>query len=657
MKKTFLILSATFILYGSSINLNAQNYNLKSPDGRIQLQINLEKYLTYSIYFDGREVMKNCKAYMILNDEPSPGVEPEILKTTQRAVNEIIISPVPFKRKNIPDNFNETTIVCKGNYSVVFRAYNDGVAYRFVTNFSKDIVVNKEIEEFNFVKDDSVYFPEVADYQSSFEAQYKPKKLSELTSKDMAYIPLLVNIESGPNIAFAESDLWNYPGMFLRGNPDIKYSLKSDFASYPKNTKIIGDTYKSEQVDEREDYIARTIGKRNFPWRIIIIAAEDKDLPLNDLVYRLSPPCEIKDVSWIEAGNAIDDWIVSRNIYRVDFKSGFNNETYKYYIDFCSTFGIKFFLVDAGWSNVDDMFKITQGIDMDIIARYSKEKNVGLIMWTLALTLDRQMDSILPVFNKWGAKGFMTDFMDRDDQLTVDFYYRVAKTAAEKKLMVMFHGAYKPTGMERQFPNLIGRENTLGSEYNIWSDKATPEHNLNLAFIRMLAGPLDYEPIVIQNATKESFRAIEKQPMSQGTRVGDMAKLIIYESPLQVLAGSPSDFMREPDLTSFIAKIPTTWDDIYVSNALLGKYLTVARKKGNEWYVGSVTDWTPRSFDLKLDFLDEGIYTVDVWSDGINADKYAGDYKHTVITAKANDILKLNLAPGGGWVAHFVKKG
>jgi alpha-glucosidase len=465
----------------------------------------------------------------------------------------------------------------------------------------------------------------------------------------------LVGTGNEIKIAITESDLEDYPGMFLIGTGTN--AIKGVFAPYPLQTRLsVGGEFSQEQVIQRARYIAKTKGSRSLPWRVLMIAAEDKDLPGNDIVYRLASPSKIKDPSWINPGKGTDEWIIGVNLFNVPFKAGVNTASYKYYIDFAKQFGFQRIMMDAGWSNYKNLFDINPDINMDTLAAYAKSKGIKISMWTLCSTLDKQLDSALDQFNKWGVDFIMTDFMDRDDQLMVNFYERISKACAEHKIMIMFHGAYAPKGFNRTWPNNITREGVLGSEYNIWSDKPTPEHDVTLPFTRMLAGPFDYEPGILDNATKEQFRPINKKVMSQGTRCHQLAMFVVYDSPIQIFSGNPSQGLKEPEFMQLMGDIPTTWDETKILDAKVSDYIITARKKGDDWFIGGMTDWTERSFDLPLDFLSDGEYEARLCRDGVNAANYPSDYLIEKLAFNNKSVLKIPMAPGGGFVLRLTKK-
>ena len=477
--------------------------------------------------------------------------------------------------------------------------------------------------------------------------------MNTIRDTTMAYTPVLVVPEDNPKIAVTESDLRDYPGMFLRGTGSN--ALEGSFASYPLEEKSTKEFYSQKIVVKRAGYIAHTAGTRNFPWRVLLIAAEDKELPVNDLVYKLAEPSELKDVSWVHPGKCTDEWIININLFNVPFKAGINTATYKYYIDFAKRFGLDRIMMDAGWGDNNDLFKIVPEINMDTLSAYAKKQNIQLSMWTLAETLDRQLEPALDQFNKWGVDFIMTDFIDRDDQKTVNFYERVAKACASHRIMIMYHGAYAPKGFNRTYPNAVTREGVLGSEYNVWSEKVTPHHDCMLPFTRMLAGSFDYEPGFLNNSTKAGFRNIEGMPMSFGTRCHQLAMFVVYDSPMQIFSGNPSQGFSEPAFMDLLGSIPTGWDETVIPEAKVGEYIVTARMKGHDWFIGGLTDWTIRDFNLKLDFLQGGAYTATLCKDGVNAEKYAADYNISTMDVNKQSVVSIHLAPGGGFLLRLKK--
>ena len=621
----------------------------------------MDDTLKYGITYDGKTILEPSAIDFLLENNLSLSQNNRIRTSSITNVKSQIVSPVPEKRKIVPDVYTEMSIKFKQPYSVAFRIYDDGVAYRISTHFKQAITVMNEVAEFNFPDRPSAYFPQVqkkedADiFHTSFEEEYPLRKLDSISDGTMGYSPVLVVPLSGPKIGITESDLYDYPGMFLGGTGSSTF--KGVFAGYPKEEIETNELYSQIKVISRQPYIAKTKGTRSFPWRVLIIANEDKELPNNDLVYRLGEPSKIADTSWITPGNLTDEWIIGINLFNVPFKAGLNTDSYKYYIDFAQRFGFDRIMMDAGWSDNNDLFKINPDIDMEALVAYAKEKKVKICMWTLAMTLDKQLESALDRFNAWGVDFIMTDFIDRDDQKAVNFYHRIAKACAEHKIMIMYHGAFPPKGFNRTYPNAVGREGVLGSEYNMWSDRVTPGHDVTLAFTRMLAGGFDYEPGLLNNATKNGTRPVEGVVTSPGTRCHQLSMFVVYDSPMQIFSGNPSEGWQEPEFMEFLGNLPTTWDETVIIDAKVGEYIVSARKKGNDWFIGGMGDWSERDLNVKFDFLDDGNYLATICKDGLNADRYAADYVFEKdIPFKKDDGLKIHLAPGGGFLIRLDKQ-
>jgi alpha-glucosidase len=446
-------------------------------------------------------------------------------------------------------------------------------------------------------------------------------------------------------IAIGESDLDDYPGLWLRGTSGN--GLSATFPPYPLKEELVKDNYK---VAEAADYIAVTRGTRTYPWRVLGIAEKDADLITNQLIYLLEKPSQVQDTPWIKPGKVAWDWWNANNIYGVDFKSGMNTQTYKYYIDFAAKYGIEYIIIDEGWSPLGNLLEVTPQINMEELTGYARQKHVGIILWAFWKTLDDQLDAALTQFEKWGIKGIKVDFMKRDDQKVINFYQRVCSEITKHKMLVDFHGAIRSAIMTRTWPNLLTAEGVRGLEQSKTKDITDPEHDVTIPFTRMFMGPMDYTPGAMRNASKKSFAPIREMPMSQGTRCHQLAMYVIYESPLQMLADSPSNYLREPDTMEFLGPVPTVWDETRVLAAKIGDYVVVARRNGKLWYVGAMTDWTARDQEIDLSFLPAGNFMMDSYQDGVNADRYGSDYKRVKRQVSNNTKLKIQLAQGGGWV-------
>ncbi|NOX66573.1 MAG: glycoside hydrolase family 97 protein [Chlorobi bacterium] len=628
-------------------------YKVLSPDNTIELSVTVENAIQYSVLVDGKIILRPSPISMTLGNDQVLGSNPKVMDITRKSVDEEITPVIKEKFSVIKDNYNELTIFFEDDYSINFRVYDNGVAYRFSTSISGVIEIVSEEAVFNFAGSDFVYYPEEKSFFSHNERLYHHIQLDTMAAGLLASLPVLVETD-GPKILIAESALRDYPGMWMVSSN--KNSLSASFPKYALEDKLEPNSDRNVPVTKSANYIAKTKGNRSFPWRILAIAKEDGDLITNQLIYQLGEKQQIEETSWIKPGKVAWDWWNALNVYGVDFKSGVNTETYKYYIDFASRFGIEYIILDEGWYKLGNLMEVVPEINMEEIIAYGKEKNVGIILWVIWKTLDDQLEAALDQFEKWGVKGIKVDFMQRDDQKIVNYYWKIAAEAAKRKMLVDFHGAYKPAGLRRAYPNVITREGVKGLENNKWSKDITPTHNLTLPFTRMVTGPMDYTPGAMLNAQPEMFRIVFERPMSMGTRAHQIAMYVIYESPLQMLADSPSNYLSELESTEFISRIPTVWDDTKVLKAKVGEYLIIARKNEHNWYIGAMTNENAREFTIDFSFLDDKEYTADIIKDGINADRYAGDYSTETKTISRNDSLKINLAPGGGWVLILESK-
>lgn len=655
MKRLFsyctLILVISLIV---SLPVSAKEVKVLSPNKRVEVKINVDKTISYSIFKDSKVVLLPSEIALTLQDGLVLGANPELKKNDTKVINETLKPVVKQKYAVIKDNCSELTLTFKGNYSIIFRVYDDGVAYRFVTAFDKEITVYDEKVELNFEKDFKTYFPEEESFYSHSERLSKYISISEIPAKKFCSLPMIVELENNWKVAFTEADLEDYAGMYAARKDDSKQSLMGLFPKYPKKETVKGD--RNLIVDERYDYIAKTQGKRSFPWRVLVISEKDGDLIETAMIYKLAKPADKKaDFSWVKPGKVAWDWWNDNNIYGVDFRAGVNTKTYKYYIDFASKYGIKYIILDEGWYKLGDLLKVVPDMNIEELVAYGKSKNVGVILWMSWKTLNDQLTVAMDQFVKWGAVGIKVDFMQRDDQWMVNYYYRIADEAAKRKLLVDFHGAYKPTGLYRTYPNVITNEGVKGLENSKWGDEANPENALVIPFVRMLAGPVDYTPGAMVNANKRNFKPLYNMPMSQGTRCQQLAMYIIYESPLQMLADNPSNYYREPECMDFLSQVPVEWDDTKVLDAKLSDYVLIARKNNDKWYIGAMNDWTPKELVIDFSYLDEGSYNLKIWQDGINADRNGSDFKVLKGVITKTDKHRIKLAPGGGFVAILEK--
>lgn len=648
--KVAILLCAVWV--GSCTASLAKEYQVASPDEDLRLKIDVGEKVSYSLIYKSQVLLESSPISLTLSPNRLLGVNPQVRQVKQRSVDEKIIPPVRIKSAVIPDRFNEMSIEFEGGFSLIFRAYNEGVAYRFVTDIDGEITVVTEEVTFNFSRDHAIYFPEEDSFQSHSEREFKYLRLGGISEAMMCSLPALVDVKDGPKVLITEADLEDYPGLYLRGNSN--HSLYGKFPAYPLAEQAKND--RDVPVTKRADFIAKTQGRRTFPWRVLIVAEKDGDLFENQMVYVLAKPLQLEDTSWIKPGKVAWDWWNANNLYGVDFRAGINTQTYKYHIDFAAKYGLEYIILDEGWYVLGDLTKVSEGMDMEELFRYAKSKNVGIIPWVIWKTLDDQLDVAMDQFERWGAKGLKVDFMQRDDQWMVNYFEKIARETAKRHMLVDFHGAFKPTGLRRAYPNVITREGVRGLEHSKWSKDANPEHNVTIPFTRMVAGPMDYTPGAMNNAQEKDFQPIFNRPMSMGTRCHQLAMYVVYESPLQMLADSPSNYLRETECLEFLAKVPTVWDQTKVLDARVADYVLVARKNGEQWYVGAMTDWTPRELTVDFSFLDPGRHSIEIYKDGINADRYGNDYKKETKEVSAGDKMKIKLAPGGGWAAVIGRK-
>jgi alpha-glucosidase len=645
-----LFLSLFFVAFFE--NAAAQSsYDLRSPDGRIEIRIRTAGSIRYDVVLKGRAVLENST--LSLNVEHKKlGVEPKVIDAKPQSHDQIVEPVVRQKFAKIRDHYNELRLNMEGGYAVVFRAYNEGAAYRFETSLPQEKVkIYGEESAFNFPANFLVYYPQEDSFFSHNERKYLPQNLSEIAPEFLATLPAVVDVREGAKVAIAESDLDDYPGLWLRGTGGN--GLAATFPPYPLKESLTRD--RDYRITESADYIAVTAGTRTFPWRVIGIADQDGDLLTNQIVYLLEKPSQVQDTSWIKPGKVAWDWWNDNNVYGVDFRAGVNTETYKYYIDFAAKYGIPYIILDEGWYKLGNLLEVVPEIDMDELAAYARQKNVGIILWVVWKTLDDQLTPALDEFEKWGVKGIKVDFMQRSDQILINYYHRISRECAKRKMLVDFHGDQKPATMTRTWPNLISTEGVRGMEWSKWSAESEPKHNVTLPFTRMFLGPMDYTPGAMRNATKATFAPIHSQPMALGTRCHQLAMYVVFESPLQMLSDSPSNYIREAEIMDFLAPVPSVWDETKVLDARIADYVVVARRNGRDWYVGAMTDWTPRTLEIDLSFLPEGTFTMEAYQDGVNADRNASDYKKTTTRVSRTTKLKLSLASGGGWAARILQ--
>ena len=625
------------------------DYSLRSPDNRIEVAIHVAKKITYDVSLNGRVLMKD--SWLGINVEgKSLGENPQVKATKKDSVDKILEPAVRQKFTKIREHYNELKLEMAGGYAVVFRAYPEGLAYRLETSLGgENVKVFNEDALFKFAGDDTVFYPEEESMFSHNERKYLPRKLSSIPEKMFGTLPAVVDVGDGAKIAVAESGVEDYPGLWLRGTGEN--ALAATFEHYPLKETLTGD--RDFKVTEAADYISVTSGTRVFPWRVLGIVEHDKDLIANPIVWLLEKPSQLTDTSWIKPGKVAWDWWNANNVYGVDFKAGINTQTYKYYVDFAAKNHLDYIILDEGWYKLGNVLEVVPEINMEELTAYAKQKNVGVILWVVWKTLDDQLIPALDQYAKWGIAGIKVDFMQRNDQKLLSYYYKVARESAKRRMLVDFHGAQRGASLTRTWPNLISNEGVRGMEWSKWSAETEPQHNVTLPFTRMFLGPMDYTPGAMLNATKSTFAPIHSRPMALGTRCQQLAMYVVYESPLQMLSDSPSNYEREPESLDFLRAVPTTWDETIPLDGAISEYVAVARRNGKDWYVGAMTNWDARDAEIDFSFLPGGNFTMDAYQDGVNADRMASDYKKTTTTVTKNAKLKIHLAPGGGWAARI----
>ncbi len=641
-------------------------YKVESPDGQLSASVVVGNVISYSVSRGGVNLINPSEISMTLSGGTVFGIDDKVRKFKKSSVDQTIPTVV-YKKAEVRDNYNEITLMFK-EFTLAFRAYDEGVAYRFTSSLKNDSKVLSEKAQFNFAKDWNVYVPYVtqhtesleSQYWNSFENTYSIHPLSGWNKERLAFLPVAVSADDGIKLLITESDLTDYPGMYLY-NEGTATTLSGRFAPYPKTIEYGGYNMLQGIVREREDYLAECSAGEQFPWRIIMVTTNDAELAVNDMVWKLAAPADpATDFSWVKPGKVAWDWWNAWNVYGVDFRAGINNDTYKYYIDFAQQHGIEYVILDEGWAvnKKADLMQVIPEIDLPMLCEYAEAHNVGLILWAGYYAFDRDMENVCKHYSEMGVKGFKVDFMDRDDQFMVDFFRRAAEMTAKYKLLVDFHGAFKPVGLSRAYPNVINYEGVFGLEQMKWSKPSVDQvtYDVTVPFIRMAAGPMDYTQGAMRNATRANYYPVNSEAMSQGTRCHQLAEYVVFESPLNMLCDSPSNYLAEPECTKYIAECPTVWDESVAVNGVLGSFITLARRSGDVWYVGSLNDWNARELTLDLGFLGDGEWTLEIFRDGINADRAARDYKHESMQVPADGKVRIHMAPGGGWTARVTRK-
>ena len=647
-----------FLCLFIAAQLNARSYSVVSPDGTLSFCLEGE---CFSVTKNGDTIIEPSKFALTLGDGSCWSGLGKVRRASKRN-KDISLTPIIYIKDSVQDKYNELLLSYR-DYSIVMRAYDDAVAWRVIANRKSDFTVLSEIIDLSLPIGTIAHVPYVRtegsfeqQFNNSFENQYVHIDLRDWDAKRLAFLPITFECK-GKCVCVTESDLRDYPGLYF-ANVNCDNTLEAVHAAYP--SEVIQGGYNNIQgvVTGRESFIAKCSSTQNLPWRIIAVSDSPKRLIGSDIVYKLAgKQHEERDWRWVKPGKVAWDWWNDWNIKGVPFKAGINTDTYKFYIDFASAHGVEYVILDEGWSSIGtaDLYDIVPEIDLVELIRYAENKNVGLILWAGYWAFNKDPERLCKHYSEMGIKGFKIDFMDRDDQPMVEFYRNAAEVAARYHLVIDFHGAFKPTGLQKEYPNVLNYEGVFGEEMQKFLDISWDQmdNDCTIPFTRMVAGSLDYTPGAMRNSTRQSFVPIASQPMSQGTRCHQLALYPIFFAPLLMLCDSPTNYMAELECFEFISDIPTCWDETIGLDGRIGDYAVVARRKGETWYVGAITDWESRDIVIDSGFLPEGRYSITAWSDGINADRNAEDYAKTVSTFVSGEKFNIHMAPGGGWAARI----
>ncbi len=651
MKNTIWLL---LVFFGCCLMATAAEVNILSPDKSLTLIVSVDNSVSFKLRSASGEIMAAKNIYMETDRGRIPAENVDIRNVKKTSVNKVVKPVIKEKRAEIPDVYNEALIELKDKTKIRFRVYNDGVAYRFVLALPDEITITTDHTDFLFDTESTIIFQRDSNVNSPYEKPYVTRKIGALNDGVMGNLPALVKTPTGYDVALLEADTKDYPCMW------IKKSGTGLTSHYWNNPVKFDDKFHHswpKKVAETGNILAQTSATRDFPWKVFAVAKNDIDLLNNQLVYLLGEECKIDDPSWIKPGWVTFDWWARRGLYGVDFKAGINTTTAKYMIDFASEFGLRYFLFDYGWTAPgNNLTKVVAEVDMPEVVRYARSKNVDVMLWVAYGFFEDQLEKALDQYAEWGIKGIKIDYMNRSDQEIVNFYWRAAEECAKRKMVINFHGCYRPDGLRRAYPNVLTREALIEFEYNGWTKHDTPDHHCTFPFVRGVAGPMDYIPGTMINTAKGDFCFNKDTPPGQGTRAHSIAMAVIVESPMQMLPDAQSDYYRERECTEFLTKIPTEWDEVVPLDGKVGDYVALARRKDKVWYVAAITDWDPRTMNLDFRFLEAGkTYHAEIIKDGINADLRAVDYKKETKTVRKGDKLDIDLASGGGWIARITE--
>ena len=650
MNKKNSLLTTLFIWV--ALTISAQSYRATSPNGRIVAEIETNNQLTLKFWFYGKVLMNNSPIGICLDNGEDIGNHPKVASHRLTTHKEVIDAPF-YRQKSFQTAYQELNLKLRNGFGIILRAYDEGVAYRFYTSKNGKFNIKNETANYNFGKDKKAWLPYTTNtekpFAMAFQNIYDETRIDTAKQK-LAFLPATVQCD-GAKVTILESDLVNYPGMWLQADGD---HLKSVFAPYPSKMAYYPWRHMTH-VAETANYIAQSTGKRTYPWRVFAISDKDTEMPTNNLVYALARPNKIGDSSWIKPGKVAWDWWSDWNLKGVDFKAGINYDTYKYYIDFAAKHHLEYIVLDEGWYNSKEgsILKPIDDIQLPKLIEYANQKGVDIVLWAVFNVMDENLEEICKTYADMGIKGFKVDFMDRDDQTAIEMVERLAACTAKHHLILDLHGIYKPVGLNRTYPNILNYESVFGMEESRWTELKNdmPLYDVTFPYIRMMAGQVDFTPGAMRNGTKSDWKAIYNKPISMGTRCHQAACYVVQDSPFTMLADTPTNYEAEENYTQYIASLPTLFDKAIVTQGELGKYIVTAREKDGNWYMGGQTNWDARDLTLDLSFLEDGkTYEAEIMKDGINANHNAEDYTIEKVSVNKNTKLNIQLASGGGFV-------
>lgn len=636
---------------------HANSFTVTSPNGRLTAVLEEGNPLTISIQLDSLTLMAPSAIGLVLTDGKLVGADGNLGFGIKKTIEETIEAPF-YRQRKYSSVCNELDLRIKGYFGIVIRAYDEGIAYRFYTTHKGETIIKDEVARYDFSTAKQAWLAystnEKNPFAMAFQNTYHVTTLDSAKALP-AFLPVTMDCDIA-KVTLLESDLRQYPGMFVKANAK---GLTATFAPYPKKMAYYawrGMSY----VAETEDYIAKSTGKRSYPWRVFAVTERDTDMPINNMVYSLAELNKIGDISWVNPGKVAWDWWNDWNLRGVDFEAGINMSTYQYYIDFAAKHQLEYIVLDEGWydSSKGDIMNPIPAIDLPKLIAYGKQKGVDIILWAVFNVLDEHLDEACKKYGDMGIKGFKVDFLDRNDQTAVEMVERIANHCAKYRLMVDYHGFYTPTGLSRTYPNVVNYEGVFGMEECRWAKKETdmPLYDVTFPFIRLMAGQVDFTPGAMRNGTRSNWVECYEKPVSMGTRCHQAACYVVHDSPFTMLCDAPTNYEREPKYTHFIATIPTVWDETLVLQGEIGKYIVTARRLGEDWYIGGQTNWDARTLTLAFPFLDNADYQATLMKDGINAHHNAEDYQIKELTVNRNTILPIDLASGGGFVIKMKKR-